>query len=306
MSDQKAGQPSTGTAVAPPHPFMVTKSLFASDMVKSKFGELLGRRAPQFISSVIAVVSNNALLQKADANSILQAASMAATLDLPVNQSLGHAWIVPYAGKAQFQIGYKGFVQLAMRSGQYHKINVIEVYKNQFESFDVFYETFKADFTVPGEGEPIGYMARFELLNGFEKCVYWTREAVIKHAQRFSKSYTKSDSPWVTDFDKMAMKTVLKDMLSHWGPLSIEMQRAIISDDRVIKDAENDLTEDAESEMVPDEYSPEFTRAMEALTSITDATSLKNMVAKVPIEKFTEFERNAWATAVADKQKSLG
>lgn len=218
------------------------KDFFAREGVQKKFNELLGRRAPGFMTSVLQVVSGNNYLASATPESVYTSAAMAAALDLPINNSLGFAWIVPYNTSvnvngqwvkkvlAQFQIGWKGFVQLAQRTGQYTRINVCEVYENQFVSYNRLTEELNADFDKVGEGPVVGYVAYFKLINGFEKLVYWTAEKVREHAEKYSQSYGKADSPWTKHFDAMAMKTVLKNTLSKWGILSIEMQQAVVYD----------------------------------------------------------------------------
>jgi recombination protein RecT len=215
---------------------ITTKDFFQQPSVQKKFQELLGKRAPQFITSVLQIVSNNKLLANADAGSIYNAAATAAVLDLPLNNSLGKAWIVPYKGAAQFQLGYKGFIELAMRTGQYQRINAVPVHENQFKSWNALTEDFDADMTILGNGVIVGYAAFFRMNNGFEKFTYWRIDEVRKHATRFSKSV--NNGPWATDFDKMALKTIIKAMLSTYGMLSIEMQTAIVADQAVIKDAE--------------------------------------------------------------------
>lgn len=203
-------------------------AMFKQDSAQARFQRMLGKKAPGFISSVLTVVSQNKLLQNVDMRTVLSAASIAASLDLPILPSLGRAWIVPYKGVAQFQIGYLGYVELAQRSGLYKSINVNTVYEGEVVKWNKFTE----ELTY-GEQEgdaAIGYCASFELLNGFRKVVYWTKDAVIKHAKRFSKSYNSSSSPWQSDFDAMAMKTVLAYTLRHWGPMSIEMQKAMAED----------------------------------------------------------------------------
>ena len=204
-------------------------AMFKQDSVQSRFQRMLGKKSAGFISSVLTVVSQNSLLQKADMRTVLSAASIAASLDLPVLPSLGRAWIVPYKGAAQFQLGYLGLVELAQRSGLYETINVVTVYEGEVTKWNKFTE--EITYGEQESDKAIGYCASFTLLNGFRKVVYWTKEAVEKHAQRFSKNYNSSSSPWRTDFDAMAMKTVLAYMLRHWGPLSIEMQRAMDKDE---------------------------------------------------------------------------
>lgn len=211
-------------------------TLFARTNVQEKFEKMLGKKAQGFMSSVLQTVNNNKLLANANPTTILTAAATAASLDLPINQNLGYAWIVPYKGQAQFQLGWKGFVQLALRTGQYRKINVVAVHENQFISFNALTEELDADFSVDGSGKVVGYAAYFILTNGFDKTIYWSKNKVEAHAKKFSKSYSSSHSVWKDDFDAMAKKTVLKSILSKWGILSIEMQTAITSDQAVIED----------------------------------------------------------------------
>ena len=221
------------------------KGFFNRDAVKSKFQELLGEKSQGFMASVLQVTSQNHLLAKADPASVYTSAMMAATLDLPINQNLGFAWIVPYknhkTGKfdAQFQMGWRGFVQLAQRTGQYAKINVVEVYESQFKSFNPLTEDLEADFSIVGEGPIVGYCGYFKLINGFEKTVFWTREQCENHGNKYSKSF--KNGPWRDNFDAMAKKTVLKNMLSKWGILSIEMQDSIRVDQSVIIETDDGL-----------------------------------------------------------------
>ena len=208
------------------------KLFFERESVKQKFSEMLGKRAPQFITSVLQIATSNKLLENADPISIYNSAAIAATLDLPLNNNLGYAWIVPYAGKAQFQMGAKGFVQLAQRTGQYLRINVVEVYSNQFKSWNSLTEELEADFSVDGVGAIVGFCSYFKLINGFEKTVYWSAEKVRAHGKKYSKSF--GSGPWKDEFDKMAKKTVLKYTLSAWGILSIEMQTAMKVDQGIV------------------------------------------------------------------------
>lgn len=210
------------------------KQFFDREDVKGKFKEMLGKRAPQFITSVLQIATSNKLLENVDPLSIYNSAAIAATLDLPLNNNLGFAWIVPYAGKAQFQLGWKGLVQLAQRTGQYKRINVTEVYANQFKSWNSLTEELDADFSIDGTGPVVGYCAYFRMVNGFEKLVYWSIDKVKAHGKRYSKSF--GNGPWKDEFDKMAKKTVLKNTLSQWGILSIEMQTAFKVDQGVVND----------------------------------------------------------------------
>lgn len=219
----------------------VVKSLFSQDNVKERFEELLGSKAPGFISSVLQIMQNDKYLADAKPQTILNAAATAAILDLPINQNLGFAWIVPYKGEAQFQMGWKGFVQLALRSGHYESINVIDIQKSQFKSFDPIAEELDVDMSIEDESEIIGYAGFIKLKNGFKKTVYWSKVKVTNHAKKYSKAFNSKFSPWQDPilFHAMARKTVLKNMISKWGIMSIEMQTAHISDQAVIENPNN-------------------------------------------------------------------
>lgn len=223
------------------------KSLLDKPEIEGRFQDMLGKNAAGFISSIIQVANSNNQLKVAEPFSIIAAAATAATLNLPINNSLGHAYIVPYKENykdengnwqkrvvAQFQIGWKGFVQLAQRSGKYSRITVLPVYENQFKSWNPMFETLDADFNLEGSGKVVGYVAAFGLLNGFTKVNFWTVDKVRKHGQQYSKSFGGSKSAWQTNFDAMALKTVLKNTLSKYGPMSIEMQTASRYDQSVV------------------------------------------------------------------------
>lgn len=197
--------------------------------VQERFEKMLGKKSAGFLSSLLTLTNNNKLLANADPRTVLAAAATAASLDLPINPTLGKAWIVPYKGSAQFQIGYMGLISLAQRSGQMKFITMTEVYEGEIKDWNRFTESY-----TPGErvsDTVVGYFASFELLNGFKKSTYWTKEQVVKHAKRFSKAF--NSGPWQTDFDKMACKTVLVSILKPYAPMSIEMQEAIDQDGKV-------------------------------------------------------------------------
>jgi recombination protein RecT len=212
-------------------------ALLQSDQVKKKFEEVLGTKSKSFVTSVLSAVSSNPALAKADGNSVYMAAMMAAALDLPVNQNLGYAYIVPYGDKAQFQIGVKGLTQLAMRSNQFKTISTSAVYEGQLAMNDPLKgHTF--NWHTKKSEKVVGYVAYFQLLNGFEKTIYMTVEDIKKHASKYSKTFNSAHGVWQSDFGAMAEKTVLKRLLSKYAPMSIEMQRAEIADQGVIKDVE--------------------------------------------------------------------
>ena len=202
------------------------KALLASESVKKRFDEIMGKRAPQFMSSIINLVNSDANLQKCDPMTVISAAMVAATLDLPIDKNLGYAWVVPYGNKAQFQLGYKGYVQLALRTGKYRAINAIPIRKGELIKWNPLTEELVVDFEQRKSDAIIGYAGYFELVNGFRKTVYWSREEIEAHRKRFSKS----DFGWKNDYDAMALKTVIRNMLSKWGILSIEMQEAYTKD----------------------------------------------------------------------------
>ena len=203
--------------------------MIGSKSVQERFEKMLGKKSAGFLSSLLSLVNNNNLLQKANPTSVLAAAATAASLDLPVNPSLGLAWIVPYGNGAQFQLGYRGAISLAMRSDQMKSIVMTEVYEGECESWNRFTETF--EFGEKKSDNVIGYYARFETVNGFVKATFWTKEEVLKHAKRFSKSFNRG--PWQSDFDAMAKKTVLMSIIKTYAPMSIEMQNAFENDGKV-------------------------------------------------------------------------
>ncbi len=213
------------------------KQLMSADSVKNRFDETLGKKAPQFMASVINLVNSDTNLQKCDQMSVVSSAMVAAALDLPIDKNLGYAWVVPYGNKATFQIGYKGFIQLALRTGQYRNINVIEVYEGELVKWNRLTEEIDLDFEKRKSDKVIGYTGYFELVNGFRKTVYWSKEEIERHKNRFSKS----GFVWKENYDAMAMKTVVRNMLNKWGILSIDMQKAYVED---IKDPNDATTED--------------------------------------------------------------
>lgn len=210
--------------------------------VLQKFADLLGTKAQGFIASVISAVNSNDLLKGATNESIYSAALMAATLDLPVNQNLGFAYFIPFNNRkvnkqeCQFQIGYKGFIQLAMRSGQFKTISATPIYENQLVSENPL-TGFVFDFTKKGQNI-IGYAAYFSLINGFEKTIYMSVEELKKHGVTYSQTFKKGFGLWSDNFDSMAIKTVIKLLLSKYAPLSIEMQKAQIADQGIIRNVD--------------------------------------------------------------------
>ena len=212
------------------------KALMNTPTMRKKFEDVLKDKSDGFMASVLNLVSNDSYLSRTEPMTIVTSAMVAASLDLPVDKNLGYAWIVPYKGKAQFQLGYKGYIQLAQRSGQYKALNVIEVYEGELKGWNRLTEEFEFDQNGKQSDEVIGYVGYFELLNGFKKTVYWTKQEIEAHKRKFSKS----DFGWKKDYDAMAKKAVLRNMLSKWGILSIDMQRASISDETVVNEVQED------------------------------------------------------------------
>lgn len=229
------------------------KAYMNAPAVVKNLSETLGRNAQSLITSALSAVNGNYQLRDATPESVYQAVMKAATLDLPVEPNLGFSYIVPYKDKnkgtveAQLQIGYRGFTQLALRSGQVRNINVGTIYTSQFISYDPLFEKLEVDFSKAENDEVAGYFATIELLNGFRKLIYWNYGKVYAHGKRFSKSF--ANGPWKTDFDAMAQKTVLKHLLKNYAPLSQEMQKAIDFDDDTedLKAAPVDVTEEPET-----------------------------------------------------------
>lgn len=225
---------------------LTIKSLFLREDVKAKITELLGKRSTAFITSILHLTSQNALLANAEPMSVYQSAVIAAMLDLPLNNELGFAYIVPYKVRqqdgsfktiAQFQIGSKGFVQLAQRSGQFKTISNVEIYEGQLIQADPL-KGYMFDFSARKSDEIIGFAAYFALLNGFEKTTYMSTSEMKAHAAKYSKTYNNENGNWKKDYPGMGKKTILKLALSKYAPLSIEMQKAMITDQAIINDAD--------------------------------------------------------------------
>ena len=233
---------------------VTVRSLLATDAVRTRFSQVLGSRAPQFMSSILTVMGTNKTLNEVEPHSVIRAAAIAASIDLPITPGLGQAHIVPYkesgVGVAQFQIGWKGLVQLAHRTKQYKTLNATPIYEGQIVRNDPFTGEmeFKAEAT---SGKVIGYLFYFRLLSGFEKYTYMTVAECEKHGKRYSQTYKRGKGKWVDDFQSMALKTVVKMGLSKWGVLSVDLSRAIEFDQAAVKD--DGTPEYIDAEKVKDE-----------------------------------------------------
>ena len=202
------------------------KSLMNNADIKRRFTEVLKDKAEQYMSSIINLVNSDTNLTKCEPMSVIASCMVAATLDLPVDKNLGYTWIVPYKDRATFQMGYKGYIQLALRSAQYRSINVISVSEGELVSWNKLTEELVIDFNKKISNAIVGYAGYFQLMNGFKKVVYWSKEEIETHRVKFSKS----SFGWDSYYDAMAKKTVIRNMLSKWGILSVEMQQAFSSD----------------------------------------------------------------------------
>ncbi|WHY63242.1 recombinase RecT [Cytobacillus firmus] len=248
------------------------KSLLNTPTMQKKFEQVLANKAPQFMASVLNLYNGDPGLREAEPMSIVSSAMVAASLDLPVDKNLGYAWIVAFYDSkkgykaAQFQLGYKGYIQLALRSGQYKAINVIPVYEGELLKWNRLTEEIDLDLDAKKCDKVIGYCGYFKLVNGFEKTVYWTRDEVEAHRIKHNKAKDKKslNNVWRSDYDAMAMKTVLRNMLGKWGILSIDMQKAFSEDEqeREVKDITDETNEydepiqydsPSKEEHVPDE-----------------------------------------------------
>jgi recombination protein RecT len=245
------------------------RALLQSEAIKKRFAELLHDRAPAFLASLSTAVFCSPHLKNCDPNSIISAAMRAAAFDLPIDPNLAYAHIVPYKGQAQFQMGWRGFVQLAQRTGQYTRMTVNDVHEGEIVSFNRFNDTVVFGDPNPG-GKVVGFLAYFRLANGFEKYVYMTVDEVNAWGKKFSKTYSREDSPWKTNFDAMGRKTVVKQALSRWGILSIEMRNAMQYDTAV--DEMIAITEDKEqrAKNVNALYPPDDDQPTDAATEIAD------------------------------------
>lgn len=199
-------------------------------------------RVRRFVSSITSAVATNPMLQECDPATILSGALLGESLNLSPSPQLGQYYLVPFNNTkkgckdAQFQLGYKGYVQLALRSGYYKRLNVMAVKQGELKSWNPLTEEITLDLMedeIARENAPsIGYVASFEYLNGFSKTVYWSREKMEAHALRYSKGYAakKGYTFWEKDFDAMAFKTMLRQLISKWGVMSIDLQSAFEAD----------------------------------------------------------------------------
>lgn len=266
------------------NPIARIRNYLSMDSVRARFSEVLGEQSGAFINSIVNVVRSNKTLQGCSPDSLIGAALVSATFRLPIDPALGQAAIVPYGSAANFQLMYKGLIQLCLRTGQYARIDCSEVYADELRSYnpitgEVLFND-PASFEMRKEGDPaniVGHYAAFRLVTGFEKSDYMTTDEVMDHARRYSKAYqsdlkkNKKASFWSKNPVPMGNKTVLLRLLRKYGIMSVEMQKAVVADhegfeasqdaaDRVNNEDAGQTVIDAEfdDDAVPDSV-PEWT-----------------------------------------------
>ena len=251
-------------------------AFLSTDAMKKKINEMVGgEKGQQFITAIISAVSTNPQLAECDHSTILSAALVGQALNLSPSPQLGQYYMVPFNDNkrgckvAQFQIGYKGYIQLAIRSGYYKKLNVLAIKEGELVKYDALNEDIEVKLIEDEEerekAPTIGYYAMFEYLNGFRKTLYWTKKHMEAHAEKYSMGYKahKGYTFWEKDFDGMAYKTMLRQLISKWGIMSVDMQKAMESDMAEIKedgtyeyvDNEFEVTEPVQEE-VQEEQQP--------------------------------------------------
>lgn len=236
------------------------------DAVKNQINQVVGGKDGQrFISAIVSAVNNNSMLQECTNQSILSGALLGESLKLSPSPQLGQYYLVPFNDKnvgkvAQFQLGYKGYIQLALRSGQYRKLNVLAIKEGELKYFDPLNEEIECILITDEEAREkaptIGYYAMFEYTNGFKKAMYWSRAKMEAHAKKYSAGYQKDLKNgtqytfWAKDFDGMAYKTMLRQLISKWGIMSIEMASALDADMAVVKEDGSMVYVETESDVI--------------------------------------------------------
>lgn len=242
-----------------------------SDMYKNLINQTLGdkERATRFIASISSAVATNQALQECDAGTILSGALLGESLNLSPSPQLGQYYLVPFNDSkkgykvAQFQLGYKGYIQLAIRSGQYKKLNVLAIKKGELVKYDPLNEEIEVNLIEDEEEreneETVGYYAMFEYTNGFRKSLYWSKSKMEKHALKYSNGYKakKGYTYWEKDFDGMAYKTMLRQLISKWGIMSIDLQQAVEKDMATINTDGTYEYVDNEDVIIPQEETEE-------------------------------------------------
>jgi recombination protein RecT len=257
----------------------------SNDKVQGYLNGVIGSKKDKFVTNLVSAVNQNPSLQTCTNQSLISGALVASTLNLSLNKSFGYAYLVPYHKKdrqgniiqtdAQFQIGYKGYIQLAMRTGEYQRLNAVPIYKSQFLGWNALTEDLKVnDIDDFQEDEIVGYVSYFRLNNGFEKTMFWSYQKMMKHADTYSQAFSeksyndlkagkitdkdmwKYSSFWYKSFDDMALKTMLRQLLSKYGILSEEMQKAYEFDQSVIVDNKPQYADRSNDDEVIDQIDP--------------------------------------------------
>lgn len=224
-------------ASRPVPPLKLFNNFITGAKTQDYLSKVLGSEKNSFVNNIVSLVSNAPMLQKCEPSGVMYAALKATALKLPLDPNLGFAYVIPYGNKAQFQMGWKGFVQLALRTNLYRTINVRDVRQGEIVDEDFASGEMRFKSLPPAdrlETPIVGYLAYFELVNGFRKMSYWTVEEIAAHGQKFSKTFNQGGSVWKTDFDAMAKKTVLKLLIGKFGPMSVDMQSALRDDQSVV------------------------------------------------------------------------
>lgn len=211
-------------------PVQKLKQVTEAPSVQEQFKNAMRDKKDLFVASLIDLYASDSYMQQCNPQQVVMEALKAATLNLPINKSLGFAYIVPYKSKGnlvpQFQLGYKGMIQLAIRTGQYRHINADLVYEGEFQGFDRI--TGELDISGEKQSDKVtGFFAYIETVNGFTKTMYMSREDMEKHAKKYSKSYSRDYSPWKTEFEEMGKKTMIRALLGKYGIMTIEMADGI-------------------------------------------------------------------------------
>lgn len=261
-----------------------------SDAIQKLINNTLGepKKAQKFVTAISSAVATNPALQECDSYSIINSALLGETLQLSPSPQLGHYYMVPFNNKNQgkvatFQLGYKGYLQLAIRSGQYKKINVLAIKEGELVHYDPLNEDLEVnliqDELTREKSKTIGYYAMFELVNGFKKAMYWSKEKMEAHAIKYSMGYKakKGYTFWEKDFDGMAYKTMLRQLISKWGIMSIELQTAFESD-YTMKDKDGNVQyvdNDAEELVVPNVTEDIVVSEVQEEQNVTENTNVQ-------------------------------
>ena len=266
------------------------KEVLNSQTIRAQLKNSLKEHSGAFLSSMLDLYSSDKYLQGCDPKKVAMECIKAASLELPIVKSLGFAYVVAYKGEPTFIIGYKGLIQLAQRSGAYKTINADVVYEGELTSQDKLSGSIELGGEAVSE-KVVGYFAYFKLLSGFEKVVYMTKEEVIAHAKRYSPSFGHANGPWQTEFDSMALKTVLRKLISKYGPMSTQMAEAVQEDSKADK-VERTINENANNDVIDITVEQEDEKVIEAISNgqtvlVDTATGeVKNKKAAVPNPEF--------------------